>query len=324
MSQESAREASDSTLVDQLFRKGASVPRRAARRLLRVALGPLHEENLARLASALPKPRFCQYMGNNTLLTETDFGRKIYLDSEDLSLTPHIAYEGRWEPWVTEFFRREIKRGDVFIDIGANCGFFSILAAHLVGPQGFVIAFEPQNKLARLVGNSLMINGFDSYSRVETVAIGEAVGEAVLGHVGALRGSASLTPGFGDGTTASDRVSVVPLDQAIAGIAHSAGRTLVPTIMKVDVEGYEYNVWKGMKKVLADRRDLTILLEFSPVRYEGMGQRPSDFVNEMVAEGFTLSVLGHDSRERPLASNTVEDIMQSDHCVDLILRRRSS
>jgi FkbM family methyltransferase len=263
-------------------------------------------------------------MGNKTLLTETDFGRKIYLDSEDLSLTPHIAYEGRWEPWVTEFFVREIGPGDVFVDIGANCGFFSILAAHLVGPQGFVIAFEPQQRLATLVRNSLMINGFDAYSRVETVAVGEEVGEATLGHVGTLRGSASLTPGFGDGITAGDQVRVRPLDHAISDISRSAGRPIVPTIMKVDVEGYEFSVWKGMKKVLSDCRDLTILLEFAPVRYEGLGQKASDFVDEMIAEGFTLSVLRHDSTERPLSANTVEEIMQSDHCVDLVLRRRSS
>jgi FkbM family methyltransferase len=270
------------------------------------------------------KPRFCQYMGNNTLLTETYFGRKIYLDSEDLSLTPHIAYEGRWEPWVTEFFLREVRPGDVFIDIGANCGFFSILAAHLVGPTGFVVAFEPQKKLATLVSNSLMINGFDSYSRVQTVAVGEDVGEATLGHVGTLRGSASLTPGFGDGTTLSDQVKVRPLDLALADVAQSAGRPVVPTVMKIDVEGYEFSVWKGMKNVLAECRDLTILLEFAPIRYGSLGQDGSDFVKAMVEEGFTLSVLQFDSTERALSSNTVEDIMQSDHCVDLILRRRAS
>src|SRR6187431_1098616 len=103
-----------------------------ARTYLKGAIGSVFRraERIANEGQVQPpqeKPRFCQYMGNNTLLTETYFGRKIYLDSEDLSLTPHIAYEGRWEPWVTEFFVREVGQGDVFIDIGANCGFFSIL-----------------------------------------------------------------------------------------------------------------------------------------------------------------------------------------------------
>lgn len=73
-----------------------------------------------------PKPRTRQvwYVGKNTLLTETWFRRRIYLDSMDTSLTPTIARSGKWEPPVTDFLHSELKRGDLFMDIGPNCGFF--------------------------------------------------------------------------------------------------------------------------------------------------------------------------------------------------------
>ncbi|EKF18040.1 FkbM family methyltransferase [Nitratireductor pacificus] len=260
-------------------------------------------------------------MGNNTVLTETFFGSKIYVDSEDISLSPHIIKGGHWEPWVTEFLIRELRVGDVFLDIGANCGFFSLLASRLVKARGFVVAFEPQAKLAELLSNSLAVNGHADTSRVVAKAVGETAGTAHLGQVGNFRGSASLTPGFGEPHPDATDVSVVTLTEALHEIASETGRELRPTVIKIDVEGYEFNVWKGMQGVLDEAGSMVILMEFSPIRYVDQGQDPHTFIKEMREKGFSLSRLNYQSMEEDFDDAFVDELIGNKGYFDLVMRR---
>src|SRR5258708_38672807 len=67
------------------------------------------------------------YLGDHTLLTRTIFGHAIYLDSRDLSLTPHLFLQGYWEPEVTRFFLRIVKPRMHVVEVGANVGYYTLL-----------------------------------------------------------------------------------------------------------------------------------------------------------------------------------------------------
>jgi hypothetical protein len=82
------------------------------------------------------------YLGDHTLLMQTIFGHTMYLDSRDISLTPHLLRQGCWEPDVTRFFLRIVKPGMRVVEVGANVGYYTLLACSLVGPTGRVTAFE--------------------------------------------------------------------------------------------------------------------------------------------------------------------------------------
>lgn len=264
--------------------------------------------------------RFCQYIGNQTVLTETSFKRKIYLDSEDISLTPHIMYDGSWEPWVTDVIMRELGPGDTFVDIGANCGYFSLLAAHLVGPTGFVVAIEPQKALADRIKKSIAVNGFGAFASVAQLATGEKQIQASLGRFGAYKGSASLLPG-GSTLGDSEQVDVKPLPVILANIQREFGRSIKPTFMKMDVEGYEYSAWLGMRDLLEEPSPMRIVLEFSPRRYVEFGQDPKAFVADMLHLGFSITWLQHDGLEESFGVDSVDAVLKSDDFADLILRR---
>lgn len=267
--------------------------------------------------------RTCIYLGENTILTEIKFGRLIYLDSRDTSVSPHIIHSGIWEPWVTEFVCREVKNGDVVIDIGANCGYFTILCAHLVGAAGFVIAFEPQKRLSQLLGQSLAVNGFAGRTRVLPSAVGETKGNATLRHIGTDRGSSSLMPNFGCGE--GDEVPVVSLDSALEALEDEENREIIPNFIKIDVEGFEYFVWKGMKDMLSKvKGPLVILLEFTPSRYRQLGQSPAEFLDALKAEGFVLSRLTSEAVEFPLSEQDLVDAQNIDGYLDLVARRPAS
>jgi FkbM family methyltransferase len=261
------------------------------------------------------------YLGDRTLLAETDFGRKMFLDASDVSLTPHIAWEGRWEPGLTTFLRNHLSPGQVFVDIGANCGFFSVLAGHLVGQEGAVLAVEPQTRLADLIRKSFFVNGFDSFAHVLPAAIGEQEGSAALEKSDFLSGSASI-PGLGPHCDEVETVPVMPLSKALEEAGAALGRALLPDVMKIDSEGYEWLIWLGASETFARCDKLLICLEFSPLRYHDMGDSPRGFLDRMRADGFTIAVLQEDGSERAVAESDLEALAQARHGHDdLILRK---
>src|SRR5579871_4793090 len=68
------------------------------------------------------------YLGDHTLLIQTVFGHVMYVDSRDLSLTPHLFRQGYWELDVTRFFLGVVKPGMRVVEVGANVGYYTLLA----------------------------------------------------------------------------------------------------------------------------------------------------------------------------------------------------
>src|SRR5882757_11121436 len=103
-------------------------------------------------------------------------GHLLYVSTADLPLDhahAGLIVRGTLEPPVQEALRRLLAPGDVFYDIGANVGFFTILGARLVGPQGHVVAFEPVPACARAVGRNIELNGF-AHAEIREAAVGAA------------------------------------------------------------------------------------------------------------------------------------------------------
>lgn len=274
-------------------------------------------ENIKQSAS----PRFCQYVGDNTSIAETYFQRKIYVDSQDVSLAPHLMFEGRWEQWVTDFLWRELSPGDVFIDIGANVGFFSILAAHLVGPSGFVLAVEPQQRLASMIERSFSVNGFMEYCCVEQCAIGEQNRTADLILKGRCTGNATLMPDLDNDKTGSETVRVRTLPEILSRCGGELGKTVIPTMIKMDIEGFEYAAWLGMYDFLRQTDTLTMIVEYAPNRYREQGQNPEAFLDSIKDAGFTVTQLDHQSRERSFERSSIEQLASCNGYADIILRK---
>ena len=91
------------------------------------------------------------YLGNDTAITRTAYGHKLFVDTRDISLTLHLLLDGDWEHWIATVVRRTVKPGMVAVDIGSNCGFYSLLIADGVGSAGRLYAFEANPRMHDLI-----------------------------------------------------------------------------------------------------------------------------------------------------------------------------
>ena len=174
--------------------------------------------------------------------------------------------------------------GDVFYDIGSNVGFFSLVAARTVGAQGHVYAFEPLPLNARCIRANAAANRFDNVTVVET-AVGAAEGTEAL-YVTAHPGGATLSRADSPpDVTGTIPVTVTSIDRFVADDRHRP-----PSLVKIDVEGLELEVVKGMVETLRVTRPV-VLCELDDVRIDGVVEKLAQFEAAMAPFGYTFRLL---------------------------------
>jgi FkbM family methyltransferase len=175
---------------------------------------------------------------------------------------------------------RLLAPGDTFLDVGANHGSFSVLAAERVGPRGRIVAVEPQPRLAALVERSLGEQAAAPFE-VHAVALGDHSASVTLHVPETGSGAASVFGVHGD---ARGRAIAVPLRRADDHLNWPSwpGRLTI----KLDVEGSELDFLAGARELLATRRP-AILLELSPETARWAGRTPGDAIAALESLGYT-------------------------------------
>ena len=156
---------------------------------------------------------------------------------------PELAL-GTYEVPIQKIFAQHLKTGDVFYDIGANVGFFSIIAAKLVGQGGKVYAFEPGSENAKSIRHNGELNNFNQIEVIEkAVSNTSGTGEFLLAKYsgGHALATADAPPDLAGKVT----VDLVSIDDLIA-----SGQIEPPNFVKIDVEGAELDVLKGMTQTI--------------------------------------------------------------------------
>lgn len=165
-----------------------------------------------------------------------------------------MYYRGVYEPETTEYMKQNIESGDVVVDVGANVGYFTLIMARLVGPTGTVHAFEPSDELRSILRRNVTSNGYGGRVMVWSHAVTDFVGKAKfflnLGH-----GQSSLQPR--KGTTSIVEVQTTTLDTILAPWSDIR-------LVKIDVEGGEAGVLRGMLQTMKRLPDMEIIFEFLP------------------------------------------------------------
>ncbi|GAB4536734.1 MAG: FkbM family methyltransferase [Pleurocapsa sp.] len=164
---------------------------------------------------------------------------------------PDLAL-GRYELALQQTFGEYLKPGDIFYDIGANVGFFTIIGAKLVGEAGTVYAFEPLPNNAANIRHNIQLNGFNTVTVIEkAVSEKTAPGKLlVTENVGGNTLSGADSP---PDVTGAIAVELIAIDDLI-----SQGQIKPPNLIKVDVEGAELDALKGMEQTLRQYRPIVI------------------------------------------------------------------
>lgn len=252
------------------------------------------------LGRGLPPP---VYVGDHTLLAMTAFGAHIYLDARDTSLTPSIARTGLWEPDVMAVFRETVKPGDHVVDIGFNCGFYTVLAAKLAGPSGRVVAIDANPRMVELTRRSLAANGLLYFTSALHGAVIDGEREVEIGVPDELMGSGSMLVKDGE-----HPMAVKTIKAPGKRLADFLGASRRVDVMKIDAEGAEPLIIDGAADLLAENRDIKIFMELTPPM-QGHFMPPAQFLAKLRGFGFNIRMIGKDG---VLEDVTDEALVQMD------------
>ena len=235
------------------------------------------------------------YLGDHTLLAHTIFGHAMYLDSRDMSLTPHLLRQGCWEPDVTRFFVRIVRPGMRIVDVGANVGYYTLLACSLVGTTGSVTAFEANPAVAAFARRSILVNGFRDRATVVGMAVTDAPGMVILHRLNQRQGDSSLFD-FSEDQLAFAGDQATKLEVPATSLDTFFDKNETIDLIRMDVEGAEPLVFDGMRRIIERSPRMKIMLEFFPERIQRSGHQPAKFLESIKAMGFRIQTVGSRGR----------------------------
>lgn len=184
-------------------------------------------------------------------------GVKAVVDPREPEFGQHIVGGGTWEPHIVEAIRSNLVAGDTFVDVGGNVGVMSFQAADAVGPTGKVIAFEPNWRNVAAFRRGLAANGFGN-----VIAFSIALSDH-RHMIGLTSASNAKVTGEALATQPGDVVQAIPADELLE-------REERVDFVKIDVEGFELPVLRGMRRTLHKHRP-KILCEFNPLCLRAQG-----------------------------------------------------
>jgi FkbM family methyltransferase len=254
------------------------------------------------------------YLGDHTALVETRWGGMLLLDTRDSVLGPALMLYGLWEIDVTNWFHDILRPGQVFVDVGANVGYYTLLASRLVGDGGHIFAIEAHPRMAELLSRNVIINGRHNVSTWQRAAWSQS--ETLKFHARRHFASNSSAGSLGDRDLEllhDDEevleVQAVQLDEILA----DAPRV---DLIKIDVEGSEVQVVTGLAETLASNPEVTVMFEWSPGQLEMVGNSPATLLEIMRDQGFSFRLM-----EQGLAPISDTELLKI-HYGNVVARRR--
>jgi FkbM family methyltransferase len=161
---------------------------------------------------------------------------------------------GAGEPAVQDAVQRYLRAGMTFYDLGANIGFFSLMAARLVGPLGRVISFEADPEIAARLRDNLAYNNFD-HATVEQRAVWSEPRK-----VSFVRADVRTSPDRGLGhVKLNHSPSAAAIIVEAVSLDHYTAEHPAPDFLKCDVEGAELAVFEGAARLLREKHPILLV-----------------------------------------------------------------
>jgi FkbM family methyltransferase len=229
--------------------------------------------------------------------TVTVFGHRIELDPRDSLL---LSINGVYEETEARLFERSIRPGDIVLDIGAHIGYYTLLAARAAGADGRVFAFEPERQNYGLLTRNVANNGYTNVS---------AINQAVMATSGAQTlfvsednaGDHHLYAGSDD--RSSYEVAATSIDDFFAE------RSKTVNVIKIDVQGTEPFVLRGMTETLKANERLLLFTELAPGSLQDAGTSAREYIEALRDAGFDLHVI--DESTGRIAKTSAEQLLST-------------
>lgn len=261
-------------------------------------------------------------MPDGTLLVQSLFGIKYLIDPLDLIIAPNLVVYRQWEADLSAMMAAYASPNLTFVDVGANFGYFSCLMGALIGNRGTgrIWAVEPNPNCVTLLRKNVSINWSMCPITVLPSGAGEKAAKLELivprnrSANGALKGKTKRAVGADEDVF---KVEVKPLDVLLPP-------DLTVDLMKIDVEGHEWSVLAGARKVIERSPNIRIIMEWAPAQMKDAGYNASAMSDLFEALGLAVYL------QRPgftLAQPTGTPLTRSELASlgyeNLVLQRRS-
>ena len=207
-------------------------------------------------------------------------GRKMFLDENDslkLSLYPYVEEQ-------TNFFKKNIKEGDVVLDLGANIGYFTCLFAQLVGEKGKVFSFEPEPNNFKLLQKNVEVNGYKNVI-LEQKAVSNIKSKIKM-YISNSPKDHRIYPT--EDNQESIEIECITLDEFFKDYNKKID------FIKSNIQGADYAAFKGMKSTFEkSKSNIVMAIEFNPAMIKEFGSGDSEeFLDQLLDNNFKL----HDLR----------------------------
>ena len=207
---------------------------------------------------------------------------EIILNKSDVTISGALAL-GAFEKVEIDIFRKTIHSGMNIVDMGANIGYYTIVAARRVGSKGKVFAFEPEETNVSFLRKNIEHNHLTN-TIVEQKALSNSTGKQTLFLTKNNKGTHSLVNNRN--TKNKTTVEIDTLDNALKKYDSP-----IIDIIKMDIEGAEVLALEGMRETISRNPHLIIFSEFYPKAISRFGRSPKSFLETFQNLGFTLFII---------------------------------
>jgi FkbM family methyltransferase len=252
----------------------------------------------------------------------SSYGNMMYYDANDKIITQSLLRYGSWEGTETRKFKSILRRDMTVLDLGANIGWYTLIACRKVGEKGKVFAFEPDPTNCFLLRKNVKINNYSNVV-VEQKAVLDESRRVNLFLDQDNRGDHRIFD-------SSDGRSWITVDGVSLDDYFRDERKQIDVI-KMDIQGAEMLALLGMDKLIRSNDELMIFLEFSPFLMERTGFSPEVFLSKLKSYGFKTSIVNdkkgkidladHEKILKPLISEARRTNKPLNYGIDLFLEK---
>jgi len=218
------------------------------------------------------------------------FGNIMYLKKPSF-VSRNLARFGIHEELETNYVIQFLKNDQIALDIGANIGYYTLLFAKLVGPKGFVIAFEPEKSNYETLRKNVYANQYYNV-KLEKMGLGNKTEKTSLLLSKTNTGEHRIVNSTSSTNAQHQEIEIMKLDDYLES------RKIKEKIsfIKIDVEGFELHVINGMKKLLERNDDLKIIVEFTPFAIREAYSLPRKLLEFLHSFNFKINFFDYQSR----------------------------
>ncbi len=252
-------------------------------------------------------------------------GSKMYVNPDKLPASYQKTFQsymvsGVWEELTTDIFKKVVKAGDIIVDMGANIGYFTLLAARLTGKDGKVYAFEPEPHNFALLSRNIELNGYDNVVAMQK-AVSDKNGKIKLFVNKNDTGAHSLYQPENAGE--SIEIEAVTMDDFFKD------KNRHVDVIKMDIEGAELDAFAGLQQIIRENTGLKMFVEFHLPALDRNGISPAEFFSRIQEDyRFTiLAIADYAKNKQYVKVNNAEELInlsKNSQTINLFLEKAQS